>query len=43
VEKEIDMQALSAAVAGFLACPILTFRFLLQEGILDKTRFSASI
>ena len=41
MEKEIDMQALSAAVAGFLACHILTCRFLVQEGVVDKDRFTA--
>jgi hypothetical protein len=41
VEKEIDMQALSAAVAGFLACHILTCRFLVQEGVVDKDRFTS--
>jgi hypothetical protein len=40
VDKEIDMQALSAAVAGFLACHILTCRFLVQEGVVDKDRFT---
>jgi hypothetical protein len=40
VEKEIDMQALSAAVAGFLACHILTCRFLVQEGVVDRERFT---
>jgi hypothetical protein len=41
LEKDIDMQALSAAVAGFLACHILTCRFLVQEGVVDKDRFTA--
>jgi hypothetical protein len=41
VDKEIDMQALSAAVAGFLACHVLTCRFLVQEGVIDKDRFAA--
>jgi hypothetical protein len=41
MEKDIDMQALSAAIAGFLACHILTCRFLVQEGVVDKDRFSA--
>jgi len=41
VEKEIDTQALSAAVAGFLACHVLTCRFLVQEGVIDKDRFAA--
>ena len=41
LEKDIDMEALSAAIAGFLACHILTCRFLVQEGVIDKDRFSA--
>jgi hypothetical protein len=41
LEKDIDMEALSAAVAGFLACHILTCRFLVQEGVVDKDRFTA--
>jgi hypothetical protein len=41
VEKDIDMQAVSAAIAGFLACHVLTCRFLVQEGVVDKDRFTA--
>jgi hypothetical protein len=41
VEKDVDMQALSAAVAGFLACHVLTCRFLVQEGVVDRDRFTA--
>jgi hypothetical protein len=41
VEKDIDVQALSAAIAGFLACHILTCRFLAQEGLVDKDRFAS--
>jgi hypothetical protein len=41
VEQDIDMQALSAAIAGFLACHVLTCRFLAQEGVVDKDRFTA--
>ena len=41
MDKAIDMQALSAAIAGFLACHILTCRFLVQEGVVDKDRFSS--
>jgi hypothetical protein len=41
VEKDVDMQALSAAIAGFLACHVLTCRFLVQEGVVDKDRFTA--
>jgi hypothetical protein len=40
VEKAIDAQALSAAIAGFLACHILTCRFLVQEGAIDPERFA---
>ena len=41
MDKDIDTQALSAAIAGFLACHILTCRFLVQEGVVDKDRFSS--
>jgi hypothetical protein len=41
VEKDVDVQALSAAIAGFLACHILTCRFLVQEGVVDRDRFVA--
>ena len=41
MEKDIDMQALSAAIAGFLACHVLTCRFLAQEGVVDSDRFTA--
>ena len=41
MEKDIDMQAVSAASAGFLACHVLTCRFLVQEGLVDKDRFTA--
>ena len=41
VEKEVDTQALSAAIAGFLACHVLTCRFLVHEGVIDKDRFTA--
>jgi hypothetical protein len=41
VEKDMDMQVLSAAIAGFLACHVLTCRFLAQEGVIDKDRFAA--
>ena len=41
MEKDIDMQAMSAAIAGFLACHVLTCRFLVQEGVVDKDRFTA--
>jgi hypothetical protein len=41
MEKGTDMQVLSAAIAGFLACHVLTCRFLAQEGVIDKDRFAA--
>ena len=40
VDQEIDTKALSAAIAGFLACHVLTCRFLVQEGVIDKERFT---
>jgi hypothetical protein len=39
VEKEFNTEALSAAIAGFLACHVLTCRFLVQEGVVDRDRF----
>ena len=33
-----DTEALSAAISGFLACHVLTLRFLAQEGMVDKDR-----
>jgi hypothetical protein len=41
VDKKVDVEALSAAIAGFLACHVLTCRFLVQEGVIDKERFVA--
>jgi hypothetical protein len=41
VEKKVDVEALSAAIAGFLACHVLTCRFLVQEGAIDGDRFVA--
>ena len=41
MEKDVDMQAVSAAIAGFLACHVLTCRFLVKEGVVDKDRFTA--
>jgi hypothetical protein len=41
VEKEVNTEALSAAIAGFLACHVLTCRFLVQEGVVDQDRFTA--
>jgi hypothetical protein len=39
--KKLDNQAVSAAIAGFLACHVLTCRFLIAEGSIDKERFAA--
>ena len=39
MDKNVDPEALAAAVAGFLACHVLTCRFLVQEGVIDKERF----
>ena len=36
--QALDTEALSAAIAGFLACHVLTLRFLVQEGVIDKDR-----
>lgn len=41
MDQEIDTKALSAAIAGFLACHVLTCRFLAQEGVIDKERFTS--
>ena len=41
MDKEINMEAMSAAIAGFLACHVLTCRFLVQEGVVDSERFVA--
>ena len=39
--KTLDAEAVSAAISGFLACHVLTLRFLVQEGVLDKDRLVA--
>lgn len=41
MDKKVDVEALSAAIAGFLACHVLTCRFLVQEGVLDREKFVA--
>ena len=41
MEKKVDVEALSAAIAGFLACHVLTCRFLVQEGVIDREKFVA--
>jgi hypothetical protein len=38
VDEKLDAEALSAAIAGFLACHVLTLQFLVKEGIIDKDR-----
>jgi hypothetical protein len=40
-EPKLDAQALTAAIAGFLACQVLTCRFLVQEGVIDGEKFTA--
>jgi hypothetical protein len=35
----LDAEAMTAAIAGFLACHVLTLKFLTQEGIIDPERF----
>jgi hypothetical protein len=39
--KTLDAEATTAAIAGFLACHVLTAQFLVQEGIVDRERFLA--
>ena len=34
--QDMDLEALTAALAGFLASQVLTLRFLAQEGIADQ-------
>ena len=41
MEQKVDVEALSAAIAGFLACHVLTCKFLVQEGVIDPERFVA--
>jgi len=41
MDQKVDLEALSAAIAGFLACHVLTCRYLVQEGVIDKERFIA--
>jgi hypothetical protein len=37
----LDPQAISAAMAGFLACHVLTCRVLIEQGLVDKAKFAA--
>src|SRR5437899_1062138 len=39
--SDLDTKAISAAIAGFLACHVLTCRFLVKEGVIDRDRFIA--
>ena len=41
MDNKVDVEALSAAIAGFLACHVLTCKFLVQEGVIDRDRFVA--
>lgn len=41
MDNKVDVEALSAAIAGFLACHVVTCKFLVQEGVIDKDRFIA--
>ena len=41
MENKLDLEALSAAIAGFLACHVVTCKFLVQEGVIDRERFVA--
>jgi hypothetical protein len=34
----LDTEAMTAAIAGFLACHVLTLKFLTQEGVIDPDR-----
>jgi hypothetical protein len=37
-KPSLDPEAMTATIAGFLACHVLTLRFLVQEGIVDRER-----
>jgi hypothetical protein len=37
-KSSLDTEAMTATIAGFLACHVLTLRFLVQEGIVDRER-----
>jgi hypothetical protein len=39
MDDKLDSEALSAAIAGFLACHVLTLQFLIKEGVIDRDRF----
>lgn len=41
VTSELETEALSAAIAGFLASQVLMMRFLAKEGVIDKDRMVA--
>jgi hypothetical protein len=37
-KPSLDTEAMTATIAGFLACHVLTIRFLVQEGVVDRER-----
>ena len=37
----LDTQAMTATIAGFLACHVLTLRLLIEEGIVNRDRLIA--
>jgi hypothetical protein len=39
MDEKLDSEALSAAIAGFLACHVLTLQFLIREGVIERERF----
>ena len=41
MDNKPDLEGLSAAIAGFLACHVVTCKFLVQEGVIDRDRFVA--
>ena len=40
-KPELDTAAMTATIAGFLACHVLTLRFLIEEGIVNRERLIA--
>jgi hypothetical protein len=39
MDIKLDAEAMTAAMAGFLACHVLTLRFLVQEKVIDRDKF----
>lgn len=37
-KPSLDTEAMTATIAGFLACHVLTLRFLVQEGVVDREK-----